>query len=150
MKLLAPKTKNIFNSRCQVLVCPVNTVGAMGNGLARAYRDKFPGLYEVYQQRAHSRYITTLGLNISNFVNVGNGQHVLLFPTKAHFMDDSKIDYIEAAMRTLEPAMAMLGLKSVAFPKVGCGKGNLDWATEVKPCLIEYLKATSLEVELYE
>ena len=41
--------KDMFKSGAQVLVNPVNCVGVMGKGLAKQFRDKFSGLYEIYK-----------------------------------------------------------------------------------------------------
>lgn len=150
MELLKPTTRSIFNSPCQVLVCPTNILGVMGNGLARAYRDRYQGLYEVFQRRCRMNYISNRGLNISNLVSVGNGKHVLMFPTKSHFLDDSKIEYIEAALYSLPTLLREMGLTSIAFPKVGCGKGNLNWELDVRPLLIRELGLTEFSVEIYE
>lgn len=149
MQLFAPKTRSIFDSDMQVLVCPTNVMGVMGNGLARAFRDRYDGLYEVFQRRCRAGYISNNGLNISNFVSVGN-KYVLMFPTKNHFLDDSHVDYIRAATTTLAPLMKELKVATIAFPKVGCGKGKLDWETDVRPILIEHLSQTTFGVELYE
>ena len=41
-----------------------------------------------------------------------------------------------------------LGIKSVAFPKLGCGLGGLDWE-EVRPIMEYYLSNLDIEVEIY-
>ena len=41
---------NIFNSNCDFLVNPVNTVGIMGKGLALEFKKKFPNNFIKYHK----------------------------------------------------------------------------------------------------
>ena len=40
---------NIFDSGADVLTVPVNCVGVMGAGLAKQFKQRFPGLNSDYQ-----------------------------------------------------------------------------------------------------
>ena len=39
------KNGNIFDSKCETLVNPINCVGVMGKGLALIFKNKFPKMY---------------------------------------------------------------------------------------------------------
>ena len=41
-----------------------------------------------------------------------------------------------------------MGIKSIAFPALGCGNGGLDW-NDVKPLMYEYLKDLDIEIKIY-
>ena len=43
-------TGNIFDSICQTLTIPVNTVGVAGAGLAKQWKDRFPDQFEGYKE----------------------------------------------------------------------------------------------------
>ena len=42
---------NLFESKAEALVNPVNCVGVMGKGLALEFRRRFPGMFEDYLER---------------------------------------------------------------------------------------------------
>lgn len=42
------KNGNIFNSKCDCLVNPVNCIGVMGKGLAKQFKDRYPAAYYLY------------------------------------------------------------------------------------------------------
>jgi O-acetyl-ADP-ribose deacetylase (regulator of RNase III) len=39
---------DIFYSKCDAIVNPVNTVGVMGAGLALQFKKRFPEMFEAY------------------------------------------------------------------------------------------------------
>ena len=41
-------------------------------------------------------------------------------------------------------------IDTVAFPKLGCNNGGLDWETQVKPLMIKYLEPLNITIEIYE
>lgn len=41
-----------------------------------------------------------------------------------------------------------LGANSIAFPKLGCGNGGLDWE-EVRPLMEKYLSPLPLQILIY-
>lgn len=41
------------------IVNPVNTVGVMGKGLAKTFRERYPEIYEPYRQACHNRTFCT-------------------------------------------------------------------------------------------
>ena len=46
---------NIFDSKMQTLVNPVNTFGAMGKGLALHFKKRYPEYYEAYRRACARR-----------------------------------------------------------------------------------------------
>ena len=43
-----------------------------------------------------------------------------------------------------------MNIKSIAWPKLGCTNGKLDWEKEVKPLMIKYLENLDIINEIYE
>jgi O-acetyl-ADP-ribose deacetylase (regulator of RNase III) len=127
----------------QVFVVPVNTVGAMGKGLALDTAKKFP----LAEQSYRSAFRLHL-LRIGKVLPVHLSGHTLFFlPTKKHWGNPSTLAYVEKGLRGLIDALisdSSYDPSCVAIPKLGCGLGGLDWQ-KVKP-LIE---KTAQSLELY-
>jgi O-acetyl-ADP-ribose deacetylase (regulator of RNase III) len=81
---------------------------------------------------------------------VSDGVWVINFPTKDHWRNPSKLEYIEKGLADLKQCVRSIGLTSVAIPALGCGLGELDWPS-VK-ARIHLLDAAIPEVliKLYE
>lgn len=135
---------DLLSSPAQVLVNTVNTVGVMGKGIALQFKNKYPDMFKAYQ------YICE-----KNLLDVGKlylwkspEKWVLMFPTKKHWRNPSKIEYIEQGLVKFVKNYERLGIESIAFPKLGCGNGNLDWKT-VRPIMEKYLKPLPITVYIY-
>lgn len=149
--IISESIGDIFKSGMQTLVCPVNKVGVMGNGLAYAFRKKIEGLWPAYQQ-ACSYEVFDVGSRLFVFEETAadrQGQQVLCFPTKNHWRHDSKLTLIEAGLVSLAENYVRLGITSLAVPGLGCGKGNLQWE-QVRPLIWNHLDPLPLRVEVYE
>jgi O-acetyl-ADP-ribose deacetylase (regulator of RNase III) len=64
---------------------------------------------------------------------------IINFPTKIHWKEKSKLEYIEKGLKDLKRVIKDFGITSVAIPPLGCGLGGLKWS-EVKQLIIEELK----------
>ena len=136
---------NMFYGQEQTLVCPVNMVGTMGNGLALYFKKRWPNILPVYGNACRNR---TFLKNQLVVVPIGNGKQVLLFPTKNHWRDDSPIELIERFLDVLAKDYQKLGITSLAMPKIGCGKGNLDF-TEVDEVIRRVLGSLDIPITIY-
>lgn len=138
---------DILNCNVRTIVCPVNTVGVMGAGLALAMRRRYAGLYQHYRWLCREKRLRT-GV-CATFTPTDGDQQILLFPTKAHWRQPSKIEYVEEGLEYLMEHLASLNITQVAFPPIGCGLGGLDYTRQVKPMLKQYLDPEpDLEVHL--
>ena len=68
------------------------------------------------------------------------------FPTKKHWKNPSRIDWIEDGLRYFVANYKKANISSIAFSQLGCGKGNLDWH-EVKPVMERCL--ADIEIPTY-
>ena len=135
---------DIFESPAQVIVNTVNTVGVMGKGLALAFRKRYPKMFERYKQACDNR-----SLDIGKLMLFYEADHwVLLFPTKRNWRNPSKLEYIEQGLDKFVKAYADKQISSIAFPRLGCGNGGLDW-NDVKPIMERYLKNLPIRVYVY-
>lgn len=135
---------NIFDSPAQTLVNPVNTVGVMGKGLALEFKKRYPKMFEEYKKQCRDGW-----LYVGSFMLWRAKDHfVLNFPTKKHWKDPSSLIYVEAGLLSFVNEYESYGVSSIAFPKLGCGNGGLDWKA-VKPVMERYLQELPIDVYIY-
>lgn len=135
---------DIFESPAQVIVNPVNTIGVMGKGLALEYKKRYPQMFEKYKSVCEKKQLT-----IGKLMLLYEADHwLLLFPTKENWRDQSKLEYIESGLQKFVQRYAQKNITSVAFPRLGCGNGGLDWE-DVKPLMERYLKKLPIDVFIY-
>lgn len=135
---------DIFSSPAQVLVNTVNTVGVMGKGLALEFKRRYPDMFKKYQSFCDQKKFDIGNL----FLWKGEDKWVLLFPTKKHWRNKSKIEYIEKGLQKFVNNFPRLGIESIAFPRLGCGNGGLAW-DDVKPVMEKYLGSLPIKVYIY-
>lgn len=138
---------NIFTSKCDYIVNPVNTIGVMGAGLALQFKSRFPKNFLKYQEACKNESLIPGKILITKEHN----KFVVNFPTKKHYKDDSKLEYIISGLQNLKQIAIDNNMQSIAFPKLGCGLGNLSWKN-VEPLILDFahdLKPQNTVVEIY-
>ena len=141
--MIAYVRSSLFVSPARTLVNTVNTAGVMGKGIAKVFRDVYPAMFEEYRRRCERKEI---GPGVLQLFPTPH-KTILNFPTKRHWRQPSRLDDVEAGLRTFVASYAEHGLTSVAFPQLGCGNGGLDWETQVQPLMERYL--ASLPIDIY-
>jgi O-acetyl-ADP-ribose deacetylase (regulator of RNase III) len=136
-------TGNILEDSAEAIVIPVNTVGVMGKGLALQAAKEWPSVVPIYRLM-----LQTGELKIGQVFMVTHQPRLILFPTKAHWRNPSKLEYIQQGLKSMAEEIAKLDLRSVAVPALGCGLGGLDWNT-VRPLIEAALANTPADVRLY-
>ena len=135
---------DIFSSPAQTIVNTVNTVGVMGKGIALEFKKRYPSMFESYKIACEKKRLKTGRLML--FYEADHW--VLNFPTKEHWRAPSKLEYIEQGLNKFIEIYAEYGITSIAFPKLGCGNGELDW-NDVKPLMEKYLKDLPIDIYIY-
>lgn len=135
---------DIFHSPAQVLVNTVNTVGVMGKGIALEFKNKYPEMFTKYKELCKNN-----SLSVGKLMLWYDSDYWLLqFPTKENWRNPSKIEYIEKGLATFVKRYSDYNISSIAFPKLGCGNGGLNW-TEVKDVMEKYLSDLPISVYIY-
>ncbi len=135
---------DIFDSPAQVIVNTVNTVGVMGKGLALSFKKRYPDMFESYKKVCEKHQLT-----IGKLMLYQEADHwILLFPTKENWRNPSKLEYIEKGLMKFVSTYAEKHITSIAFPKLGCGNGELDWDL-VRPLMERYLRPLPIDVYIY-
>lgn len=137
---------DLFASPAKVLVNTVNTVGIMGKGIAKTFKDIFPEMFNEYQRLCEGKEFGIGNLWLYKTPH----KWVLNFPTKQHWRQPSKCEYVEAGLAKFVSIYSDLGITSVAFPKLGCGNGELNWEEVVKPLMMRYLIPLPINIFIYE
>jgi len=136
---------NLFESRAEALVNPVNCVGVMGKGLALEFKKRFPAMFEDYARRCERRQVR---LGEPYPFRDASGILIVNFPTKDHWRSPSRLADIERGLDHFVEHYREWAFKSVAFPQLGCGNGGLSWE-EVSSLMFSKLQALKIEVEVY-
>ncbi len=136
---------NLFDSTAHALVNTVNTVGAMGKGIALTFKEIYPEMFAKYQELCASGELKIGSL----FIHRTKNKIVVNFPTKKHWRSPSKTQYIEAGLRTFTANYDQAGIHSAAFPPLGCGNGELDFESQVRPLMEAYLSRLPIPVYIY-
>lgn len=136
---------NILDSRCQTLVCPVNTVGVMGKGVALQMAKHYPLLLAAYRRACNDR-----SLNVSRPVLIGvkSNTYVLCLATKMDWRNPSRLDWIDAGLGATTELIGEGLIKSLALPMLGCGAGGLDWK-DVRALIYKHFQHELIDIEIY-
>lgn len=129
--------KNILNVEAEALVNSVNTVGIMGKGVALAIKEAFPENYKLYRKVCEEKLF-----DIGKIFVTETGQmfpkYIINFPTKKHWKNPSKYEWIEEGLNSLSDWLDENKIKSIVIPPLGSGNGKLDWK-KVKPIILSHL-----------
>ncbi len=136
---------SIFNSKMQTIVNPVNCVGVMGKGLALQFKDRYPQMFAEYRRQCSQNRLRP---GILQLHCLPNGKNIINFPTKMHWHNSSRIDYIISGMDYLVRNYQRWQITSIAFPPLGCGCGGLDW-TLVEKIITSKLEQMDIPAEIY-
>jgi O-acetyl-ADP-ribose deacetylase (regulator of RNase III) len=137
-------TGDIFTSPTQVIVNPVNCRGVMGAGLALAFKQRYPEMFAAYVQECQSDRLCIGQPTLYR----ASQPWILNFPTKDHWRNPAKLEYIEQGLQFFATNYRQMGITSIAFPKLGAGLGKLSW-DEVRLLMESYLEPLECDVTIY-
>jgi O-acetyl-ADP-ribose deacetylase (regulator of RNase III) len=143
--MIAYVKASLFESPAKVLVNTVNTVGVMGKGIAKTFKEIHPEMFRQYQELCERKQFQVGKL----WLFKTDHKWILNFPTKVHWRQSSKPEYIEEGLKTFVSSYSGLGIASAAFPRLGCGNGELDWDNVVHPLMTKYLGNLAIDVFIY-
>lgn len=117
----------------------------MGKGIAKAFKQREPKMFTAYKSICDQKLLEPGKLWLWR----GSEQWILNFPTKKHWRSPSRMEWVEAGLEKLANTYEAQGVTDVAFPKLGCGNGGLEWE-EVKPLMERYLSGLSIPVFIHD
>jgi O-acetyl-ADP-ribose deacetylase (regulator of RNase III) len=118
---------NLLDAKVEALVNAVNTVGVMGKGIALQFKQAFPDNFTAYERECDAKRFDIGQVFTFRVSGIGLPHYVINFPTKKHWRDQSRIEYIDAGLAALVEQVRRLDIRSLAVPALGCGHGGLAW-----------------------
>lgn len=135
---------NIFTTKCQTIVNTVNCVGVMGAGIALECKLRYPEMYEKYASLCNQQMINIGAL----WLYKSPERWILNFPTKKHWKDPSREEYLHKGLQKFLATYEEKGIKTIAFPLLGAQNGGID-KERSQEIMESYLKKCSIPVEIY-
>ena len=132
------KKGNILEEQAQALVNTVNCVGVMGKGIALQFKKAYPENFKQYKKICDAEQLKPGQLFIFETAPLLTPRYIINFPTKLHWRQKSKIEYIKDGLAALRQEILARQIRSIAIPPLGCGNGGLNWH-EVKPLIVDAL-----------
>lgn len=130
------KTGDMFQSNATYFVNAVNTVGISGKGLALQVKRLYPESVVEYETACKEGKFRVGDVLI---VPTNDGKHIIHFPTKKHWKNQSQYQYIEEGLDALHRLCSEIPNGAIiAIPQLGCGLGGLDWS-RVHKLIVKYL-----------
>lgn len=144
---------NIFSTNCQALVNSVNCVGVMGKGLALECHLRFGDDYfNRFKQDCEDLKIRPGVLTlwaVSSLWWNENLKYIVNFPSKDHWQNPAKIEYIEEGMGNMLEFVKENSIESIALPLLGVNLGGLDEKLVVG-VMEKYLEQLQIKYEVYK
>jgi O-acetyl-ADP-ribose deacetylase (regulator of RNase III) len=136
---------DLFTTDAPALAHGVNCVGAMGAGIAKEFRDKYPDMYAGYR-----KICTANALRPGEIFMWDNGRQPAVFNIASQRQTgaDARYHWLIAGMCNMAVEMCYLGLDRVAMPKIGCGIGGLVWGS-VFPWVAVVAKDYNIHIEVW-
>lgn len=139
---------DLFESKMEVLVNTVNCVGIMGKGIAKIFKEQYPDMFADYKDRCDEKTVEAGKPYLFNGENLFSNIKIINFPTKNHWRSASKVIDIINGLEYFISHYKEWKIKSVAFPPLGCGNGELDW-TIVGKIMYQRLSKLDIDIEIY-
>lgn len=147
-KMIESAKGDLLKADADALVNTVNCVGVMGKGIALQFKMTFPENFKQYYKACQNKKIRIGQMFITK--QLFKPKYIINFPTKKHWKEKSKLEYISQGLTDLKEKIKKLKIKSIAIPPLGAGLGGLNWP-DVKNLIIKELsELDDVKIILYE
>jgi O-acetyl-ADP-ribose deacetylase (regulator of RNase III) len=143
--MLIYRRTSLLESTAQTLVNTVNCVGVMGKGIAKDFKEREPEMFAAYKRICEKKLLAPGKLWLWR----GAASLILNFPTKQHWRNPSKLEWIEAGLKKFASNYQKLGIIEISFPRLGCGNGGLNW-DDVRPLMEKHLRNLPIQVYIHD
>lgn len=120
---------NLLEAKCDALINTVNTEGVMGKGIALMFKERFPINYDLYRAACKRKDVRVCEMFVTETGELEGPRYVVNFPTKKHWRNASKLEWIECGLESLKAFIVSNNVRSIAVPPLGAGNGGLEWAS---------------------
>lgn len=141
---------DIIQCQAQALVNTVNCVGVMGRGIALQFKNAYPDNFKAYEKACKEKSVQTGRMFVFETETLTNPQFIINFPTKQHWRDPSRMEYIENGLVDLISVIRKYNIQSIAIPPLGAGLGGLDWQ-KVRSLIVNALQdLNNVQIMVFE
>lgn len=140
---------DLLEADVDALVNAVNTVGVMGKGIALAFKTRFPANYQSYAATCQRGEVVTGRMFITETPALLGPRWIVNFPTKQHWRDPSRLEWVQTGLQDLRRFLLAEGVKSMALPALGAGLGGLSWPA-VRAEIETALADLAVDIRVYE
>jgi O-acetyl-ADP-ribose deacetylase (regulator of RNase III) len=141
---------DFFDFEADIMVNTVNCVGVMGAGVALAFKNRFPDMFQYYFEQCRSGQVKPGRPSVwINRDMISKDVEIINFPTKNDWRKPSEYSYVEDGLRWLALYLKSREGAVVTLPALGCGHGGLDWS-KVKSLIEKYLQNSPAEILVFE
>lgn len=91
---------NLLQADTEAMVNAVNTVGVMGKGIALAFRQIYPANFAEYESACKAQPVRPGCMFVTESRMPDGPRWIVNFPTKRHWREPSRFEWIEEAWRT--------------------------------------------------
>ena len=140
---------DLLEDDAEAIVNAVNCVGVMGAGIALQFKQKFPNNFLAYKKACDEGKVVPGVMYVFHFNEMFDDRYIINFPTKDHWKELSKIEYINNGLIDLKWFVLENNINSIAIPPLGCGLGGLDWEV-VKLKIEQTFEDINVDVRVYQ
>lgn len=106
----------------------------MGKGIALTADERFGISADLGRLlKEYKNHVFDMGMRTDS--KTGRQVHIVTFPTKHHWKDDSDINLVKQSIQELVELCDRKGYTKCYTTAPGCALGHLDWETQVKPLM---------------
>ena len=147
MAIFYPRYGNLFDCDIEdvVFVTTVNCRGAMGAGIALECKQRYPEIYQRYQEQCRNG-VWRPGM-VACFIANDESKH-LLVATKDDWRYPSKMEWVKTILEKIAVFHETLNINAIAISHLGAGNGKLD-PSDVRAQMDDILGPTLLDIYLY-
>ena len=143
-------TGNVLLADTDAVVNAVNTTGAVGKDIARAFKRTYPSNFAEYEAACKAGQVTLGKMLVTQSQALIGPRWIIHFPTSEGSRQTSRLPWIVAGLIDLRRVIEANAIESIAVPALGCGGGGLAWK-EVKDALAEGLgDMPAVRITIYE
>jgi O-acetyl-ADP-ribose deacetylase (regulator of RNase III) len=127
---------DLFDSTADAFAHGCNTAGRMGAGIAVRFREAFPEMCRdgLFRPGAGDLWWSPAPPHVINLATQDS-------------LGGARLEHIDACFAWLAANWRSMGIRSVAMPHIGSGRGGLDW-DEVRQLLLDHFSHFELVVEI--
>ncbi len=140
---------NLLDDPAEALVNTVNEVGVMGKGVALMFREGFPDNTVAYEQACKAHEVRVGKMFVTKNKVLMGPRWIINFPTKKHWRQPSKMEWIRAGLKDLVKVVQENGIATIALPPLGCGNGGLEWPQVCREIEAAFSEIPNVGVTIY-